>query len=466
LKCYRIDVETLVSGVIILNSEDVWQKFLSILQEKMNPISFNTWFKPLKLQELDLKNNKIIIQVPMGVHKTALESSWHQVIEDVLQELTGNTYEIVYTLDGGSTKESSTGCEKIFNKEDGFVTNLKKEFTFDNFVTGDTNKFAKTAAVAVAEAPGKIYNPLFMYGKSGVGKTHLMHAIGNYITEHTDLKVLYTTSDSFKDDYTNIASGLGNSSFERAEYFKNKYRDVDVLLIDDIQFLVGAEKTQQGFFHTFNELHDHNKQIIITSDRSPDDLKLLEERLRSRFTWGLPVDIYPPDYELRCRIIRDKIRYLNLASMISDDVVNYIANSCDTDVREIEGAINRLQAYTAVYAPPQITLDFAMEALGDYVNNNIYSTSNITVVQKAVADYYGITVETLKGKKKSKNVAYPRMLGMYLARNLTNESFPRIGLEFGGRDHSTVIHACDKIEEDLKDNKKLQEIINEIKAKI
>ena len=457
-----------MSGVIVLKSEELWDKFLSAMQEKMNPISFNPWFKPLKLQELNTKDNKIIIQVPMGVHKTTLETSWHQVIEETLQELTGNTFELAYVLeDLQATKEKTDDKTKSKKtNEEVFVTNLKKEFTFDNFVTGDTNKFAKTAAIAVAEAPGKIYNPLFMYGKSGVGKTHLMHAIGNYITEHSNLKVLYTTSDSFKDDYTNIAGGTNDNSFERAEYFKNKYRDVDVLLIDDIQFLVGAEKTQQGFFHTFNELHDKNKQIIITSDRSPEDLKLLEERLRSRFTWGLPVDIYPPDYELRCRIIRDKIRYLNLSTMMSDDVINYIANSCDTDVREIEGAINRLQAYTAVYAPPNITLEFAMEALGDYVNNNIYSISNITVVQKAVADYYGITVEALKGKKKSKNIAYPRMLGMYMARIMTNESFPRIGLEFGGRDHSTVIHACDKIEEDLKDNKQLQEIINEIKTKI
>ena len=456
-----------MSGVIILKSEELWDKFLVAMQEKMNPISFNTWFKPLKLQELNTKDNKIIIQVPMGVHKTTLETSWHQVIEETLQELTGNTFELVYVLEDLQTAKEKSD-DKVRSKkinEEVFVTNLKKEFTFDNFVTGDTNKFAKTAAIAVAEAPGKIYNPLFMYGKSGVGKTHLMHAIGNYITEHSNLKVLYTTSDSFKDDYTSIAGGTNDNSFERAEYFKNKYRDVD-LLIDDIQFLVGAEKTQQGFFHTFNELHDKNKQIIITSDRSPEDLKLLEERLRSRFTWGLPVDIYPPDYELRCRIIRDKIRYLNLSTMMNDDVINYIANSCDTDVREIEGAINRLQAYTAVYAPSNITLEFAMEALGDYVNNNIYSISNITVVQKAVADYYGITVEALKGKKKSKNIAYPRMLGMYMARIMTNESFPRIGLEFGGRDHSTVIHACDKIEEDLKDNKQLQEIINEIKTKI
>ena len=345
-----------MSGVIILKSEELWDKFLVAMQEKMNPISFNTWFKPLKLQELNTKDNKIIIQVPMGVHKTTLETSWHQVIEETLQELTGNTFELVYVLEDLQTAKEKSD-DKVRSKkinEEVFVTNLKKEFTFDNFVTGDTNKFAKTAAIAVAEAPGKIYNPLFMYGKSGVGKTHLMHAIGNYITEHSNLKVLYTTSDSFKDDYTSIAGGTNDNSFERAEYFKNKYRDVDVLLIDDIQFLVGAEKTQQGFFHTFNELHDKNKQIIITSDRSPEDLKLLEERLRSRFTWGLPVDIYPPDYELRCRIIRDKIRYLNLSTMMNDDVINYIANSCDTDVREIEGAINRLQAYTAVYAPSNI----------------------------------------------------------------------------------------------------------------
>ena len=260
-----------MSGVIILKSEELWDKFLVAMQEKMNPISFNTWFKPLKLQELNTKDNKIIIQVPMGVHKTTLETSWHQVIEETLQELTGNTFELVYVLEDLQTAKEKSD-DKVRSKkinEEVFVTNLKKEFTFDNFVTGDTNKFAKTAAIAVAEAPGKIYNPLFMYGKSGVGKTHLMHAIGNYITEHSNLKVLYTTSDSFKDDYTSIAGGTNDNSFERAEYFKNKYRDVDVLLIDDIQFLVGAEKTQQGFFHTFNELHDKNKQIIITLDRSP-----------------------------------------------------------------------------------------------------------------------------------------------------------------------------------------------------
>lgn len=455
---------------MILEKMDLWSNLLSLLQKKINPITFNTWFKPLKLYSIDNKNCKIVIQVPMSVHKKMLETTWYQIIEDTLLEISGSTYDISFILEEYSNNDKDSNGDIIDNKvsdDSGFVTNLKKEFTFENFVTGDTNKFAKTAAIAVAQAPGKIYNPLFIYGKSGLGKTHLMHAIGNYIVEHTDLKVLYTTSDSFKDDYTSIATTMKQDErSNRAEKFKNKYRDVDVLLIDDIQFLVGAEKTQQGFFHTFNELHSKNKQIIITSDRSPDDLKLLEERLRSRFAWGLPVDIYPPDYELRCRIVKDKIKYLNIANMLPEEVINYIANSCDTDVREIEGAINRLSAYIAVYAPTDITLDFAMEALGDYVNNNIYSMSDISVVQKAVADYYGISVDALKGKKKSKNIAYPRQLAMYLARLLTNESFPRIGLEFGGRDHSTVIHAVDKIESDLKDNKALNEIINEIKAKI
>ena len=457
-----------MSGVIILKSEELWDKFLVAMQEKMNPISFNTWFKPLKLQELNTKDNKIIIQVPMGVHKTTLETSWHQVIEETLQELTGNTFELVYVLEDLQTAKEKSD-DKVRSKkinEEVFVTNLKKEFTFDNFVTGDTNKFAKTAAIAVAEAPGKIYNPLFMYGKSGVGKTHLMHAIGNYITEHSNLKVLYTTSDSFKDDYTSIAGGTNDNSFERAEYFKNKYRDVDVLLIDDIQFLVGAEKTQQGFFHTFNELHDKNKQIIITSDRSPEDLKLLEERLRSRFTWGLPVDIFPPDFNLRCDIIRSKIKNTSIEDKLTNDVIEYIANSCVNDVRHIEGTINRLLAYTAMMVPDKITLDFANEALNDYVNTNIFINNSIGSIQNAVAEYFKISVDDLKSKRRTNTVVKPRHIAMYLCRVETDENLQKIGLEFGGRDHSTVSTACDKIKEELETNPNLNNVLKEIKMKL
>ena len=294
-----------------------------------------------------------------------------------------------------------------------------------------------------------------------------MHAIGNYIVEHNPkLRVLYTTSDDFRKDYIGIANSSYNS-LDYADDFKRKYRDIDVLIIDDIQYIVGAEKTQEEFFHTFNELHSKNKQIIISSDRSPDDLQRLEERLRSRFAWGLPVDIYPPDFELRCRIIKDKIsRLSNLSDKMTDEAVEFIANNFDNDVRHLESAINRIIAYTAMIVPQKIDLEFANEALKDYITKNPYNNNDIGSIQKAVADYYGITIEVLKGKRRSANIAYPRMVAMYLSRMLTDESFPRIGLEFGGRDHSTVIHAVDKIEADLKDNSQLKEIINEIKSKI
>lgn len=458
----------LVSGVMILKNEDLWSEFLSKLQQKINPITYNTWFKPLKLYELDSLKSKIVIQVPMLVHKKMLETTMYQLLDDTLQEITNTSFDISFILEEEVVNKGAV-IDNILDstEKNNFITNLKSEFTFDNYIVGDSNKFAKTAAIAVAQQPGKVYNPLFLYGKSGLGKTHLMHAIGNYIVENSNLKVLYTTCDAFKDDYTSIGNvNKGDSTYERATYFKNKYRDVDVLLIDDIQYLVGADKTQQEFFDTFNDLHGKNKQIIITSDRSPEDLKLLEERLRSRFAWGLPVDIWPPDLDLRVRIIKNKVKNLSIAKLITEDAIMYIANACDNDVRKIVGSITRLSAYVAVYTTEKIDLAFAMEALGDFINKNIYSNNDISMVQKAVADYYGITVEVLKGKKKSKNVAYPRMLAMYLARQLTDESFPRIGLEFGGRDHSTVIYAVDRIASDLKDNKKLQEIVNEIKSKI
>lgn len=456
---------------MILVDNELWNKFLEKLSLKFVDLTFNTWFKPLKLYKIDKDNNEIIIVVPMQVHKKMIEANWMDDMIDTMFLVSGINYDIKLVLESDYLEDNS---DKVINVNDNnvlddyvFESNLNKEYTFDNFVVGDNNKFAKTAAYAVAEAPGKIYNPLFIFGKSGIGKTHLMHAIGNHIREHTNLKVLYTTSDMFRDDYTNITSNNNKEdTFNKANYFKNKYRDVDVLIIDDIQFLVGAEMTQQEFFHTFEELHSHNKQIIISSDRSPDDLKLLEERLRSRFSWGLPVDIFPPDFDLRCRIIKFKIKHLSIADKIGEDVIEYIANIGDNNVRSLEGFINRLVAYTAIYVPPKIDLEFAKEALGDYQEKNPYAKSDISVIQREVANYYEITVEVLKGKKRSNNIAYPRMIAMYLSRMLTDESFPRIGLEFGGRDHSTVIHAVDKISKDLKDNKKLEEIINEIKSNL
>ena len=456
---------------MVLNSEEIWESVLNVIKKEFQPISFTTWFSDPKLYSIDDK--KAIIQVPMNVHKKMFLSNYYDILSNAFAEVTGRELEIECLLDDEIKNKVDETIEEVVNnnevinstKDFKHESNLNKNFTFENFVVGDTNKFAKTSAMAVAVAPGTGFNPLFIYGKSGLGKTHLMHAIGNYIEENSDLKVLYTPCDDFKKDYSAF-SNPNQNNFEYANEFKNKYRNIDVLIVDDIQYLVGAEKTQEEFFHTFNDLQSKNKQIIISSDRSPDDLKVLEDRLRSRFSMGLPVDIYPPDFELRCRIIKDKIKNLPFKDKMTDEAVEFIANNVETDVRSLEGAIHRLTVYTAMCVPDKIDLHFINEALKDYITKNPYVMNDIISIQKAVADYYDITVEVLKGKKRSANIAYPRMVAMYLCRILTDQSFPRIGLEFGGRDHSTVIHACDKIEGDLKVNAQLKEIINEIKSKL
>ncbi len=447
--------------------KDLWQSFLDTIQNEINPASFHAWFHDLKVVKID--NDSITIQVPMEIHKKILGDNYYSLIEENLFKITGINYDIKFVLENEvspTTEKRSINMETT-KTDEIWESNLNPSLNFDNFIVGDTNRLAKVAGMAVAEQPGKIHNPLFIYGKSGLGKTHLMHAIGNFISQHSNKKVLYTTSDMFMNDYTGIANlEKGQNSIDYANNFKNKYRNVDVLIIDDIQYLVGAEKTQQEFFHTFNALHQANKQIIISSDRSPDDLKILEERLRSRFMWGLPVDIYPPDFDLRCRIIKQKIKNTSIADKLDDTVIEFIANSCPNDVRFLEGALNRLMAYTAMIVPDKIDLEFTNEALKDFVNKNIYSENSIQNIQKVVSEFYNITIEDLKGKKRSNKIAYPRQIGMYLSRMLTDETFPRIGLEFGGRDHSTVIHACDKIESDLKVNKQLELEINEIKSRI
>ena len=443
---------------------EFWDSFMKKIAEKTHPVSFNTWFKNINL--IDMESTKIKIQVPMIMHKKILGDTYYTLIEDTVFSLTGINYDIEFILE--EEKEETLELIKDNKTDNFFETNLNPLYTFDNFIVGDTNRFAKTSALAVAQQPGKIYNPLFIYGKSGLGKTHLMHAIGNDIVANSNLKVLYTTSNQFMNEFVCIAgTKTGKNTVDYANYFKEKYRNVDVLIIDDIQYLVGAEKTQQEFHETFDILHRNNKQIIISSDKSPNDLKKLEERLRSRFTWGLSVDIFPPDYDLRCNILKNKINSTAIANRVDSDVIEYIANSCENDVRHLEGAINRLLSYAAMTVPKQIDLTFASEALKDYVENNTFNTNkSILDIQKAVAEFYEITVDNLKSKKRSKNINYPRQIGMYLSRMLTQESFPRIGLEFGGRSHSTVIHSCDIIAKDLKNNKQLKELLDNIKTKI
>ena len=306
----------------LMDEKDLWQSVLNEIYPEVNSASFHAWFNDLKL--IKIKDNKVYIQVPMEIHKRILTTNYYNLIDDAFYKVSNHNYEFEFLLkeeidddllevqknvdNVDNFSPIPTYVDNVETTYEEWETNLIPELNFNNYVVGDSNRLAKTAGMIVAEQPGKVHNPLFIYGKSGLGKTHLMHAIGNYIVEHSKKKVLYTTSEMFKDEYINIINSDNKNNIQSAANFKKKYREVDVLIIDDIQYLVGAEKTQQEFFHTFNALHQANKQIIISSDRSPDDLKLLEERLRSRFMWGLPVDIYPPDFDLRCKIIRAKLK--------------------------------------------------------------------------------------------------------------------------------------------------------------
>ena len=445
-----------------MDSNFSWQDFLNIIKSKLSSVSYDTWFKDTEL--LSISNDTVNIKVPMSFHKDFLNKNYYDLIDNIISSMTGKNYDINFVIEDDIVNDNIIQNTNI-KSNDNFQTNLNPQYTFDTFVIGDSNRFAQTAAVAVAEQPGKVYNPLFIHGKSGLGKTHLMHAIGNYIVETTDKKVLYVTSDKFISDFIGI-NRKDTDNYDFIEHFKEKYRNIDVLIIDDIQFLGGAEKTQQEFFHTFNTLYDSNKQIIISSDRSPDDLKLLEDRLRTRFRWGLTANIFPPDFDLRCKILKDKMSGLEGAKLIKDDVIEYIANNCESDVRYLEGSIRRLFAFAAMYSPKEINLDFAIEALKDYIGSTVYSNSNISKIQKAVAEYFNITVDNLKSKKRTANINNARQIAIYLCRMITEETTTRIGLEFGNRDHSTVLHAIEKISKDVKKSEELKNQISEIKNKI
>lgn len=451
--------------VIEVNEKVIWTNFLNIIQNEVTSLSYETWFKDTELYEL--KGGVASILVPMPIHKKHLTDKYLDLIKDTLNSVGGGNCEIEFLLKEEIRQKESSPQETVDKPIQIFTSNLKKNYNFETFIVGNSNRFAHAAALSVAENPGRMYNPLFIYGNSGLGKTHLMHAIGNYIVENSNKKVLYVTSEQFISDFLGInKKDEFGSNFNYIDYFKNKYRNVDVLLIDDIQFLGGATQTQQEFFHTFNTLYSDNKQIIISSDRSPDDLKLLEDRLRTRFCWGLTVDIYPPDFELRIAILKKKIVGGAIEKDIPEDVIEYIASNMGSDVRQLEGSITRLLAYSTIMGGTEITLDLAIEALKDYVNKGISEMNNIHKIQKVVAEFFQVTVEDLKSKKRSSNLTFPRQVAMYLCRQLTNESFPKIGTEFGGKDHSTVMHSCDKIEREIRSNQELANIVEKIKEEI
>ena len=458
--------------------ENLWNDFLSMIKENISSLSYETWFKDTKLVSLN-KDNLAIVVVPMPFHKKHLVENYLNIMEKTIYLITKKQYNFEFLLEEEWTERTENETfnnlsnNKILetperknaniihqNIEDA---NLNKEYVFDTFIVGNSNRFAYTASMAVAEKPGKAYNPLFLYGKSGLGKTHLMHSIGNYIIENSNLKVLYISSDKFVNDFINAVRYNEKDNFDKIDVFKNKYRNIDVLMIDDIQFLGNATKGQEEFFHTFNELYNENKQIVIASDRSVDDLKMLENRLLTRFNWGLTANITPPDFELRVNIIKKKISHQESAKDVPIEVIEYIANNFASDVRQLEGAITRVFAYALMMNKGKIDLDIAIDALKDQLTDKSVYKNYLHRIQTVVCDYFKITIEDIKGKKRSQNINYPRQVAIYLCRTLAHESFPKIGTYFGGRDHSTIMSSYRKIEKDLKENEQLKIVIKELK---
>ncbi len=460
-----------------MDVEELWKNFLEIIKSSISSLSYETWFRDTKL--VTLRNNIATIIVPMPVHKKHLVENYMDIIEEKFTQLTGSSFEFSFLLEDEwnlqkekmeelrkepvkqKTNKSSKVTPQSFEE-----ANLVPEYNFNNFIVGSSNRFAFTASMAVAEKPGKAYNPLFLYGKSGLGKTHLMHSIGNYILENTDLRVLYISSDKFVNDFINAVRNNDKENFDKIDQFKSKYRNIDVLMIDDIQFLGNATKGQEEFFHTFNELYNENKQIIIASDRSVDDLKMLENRLLTRFNWGLTANITPPDFDLRMNILERKIAHQESAKDVPKEVIEYIANNFASDVRQLEGAITRVFAYALMMNKGNVDLDIAVDALKDQLTDRSVYKNDVHRIQTVVCDYFKITMDDLKGKKRSQNINYPRQVAIYLCRTMANESFPKIGTYFGGRDHSTIMSSYRKIESDLQTSDQLKVVIKELKQQL
>jgi len=456
-----------------LNVDVLWNNILNDIKSELSSLSFQTWFSDTKLYSFD--NSKAYIIVPMPIHKKHLKDNYSELIINKLYKNTNNNYELVFLLSEEidekvpNNNKESENIELSTKNEDSefYESNLMEKYTFENFIVGNSNKFAQAAALSVAENPGKMYNPLFIYGESGLGKTHLMHAIGNYIMENSNKHVLYVTSDQFIQDFINInKKDESGNNLSYIDFFKNKYRNIDVLMIDDIQFLGGANQTQQEFFQTFNSLYNDSKQIIISSDRSPQDLKLLEMRLRTRFCWGLTVNIFPPDFALRKEILKKKIIGEDISNDIDDEVIEYIASNIGPDVRQLEGAVTRIIAYSAIMGGTKINVDFAIEALKDFINKGMGETRDSARVMKIVSEYFQISVEDIKSKKRNSNISFPRQIAMYLCRTELDESLTKIGTEFGGKDHTTVMHAVSKIEKEILNNQELKSTIDKLKKNI
>jgi chromosomal replication initiator protein len=434
------------------NLDQIWEDVLNLIKVELTEVSFNTWLK--SIEPISLTDDEIVLGAPNDFTKGILEGRYFNLIRNAINQITGSNYNIKFIIPGEEVQPLPPSPKEVENEDILNKSKLNPKYSFSTFVTGKSNEFAHAASVAVAEAPAQTYNPLFIYGGVGLGKTHLMHAIGHYIlSQNPNAKVVYVSSEKFTNELINSIREYRN------EEFRNKYRNVDVLLIDDIQFIAGKEGTQEEFFHTFNALHDANKQIIISSDRPPKEIPTLEDRLRSRFEWGLITDIQAPDLETRIAILRKKANLENME--IPDDVMLLIANKIQSNIRELEGALIRVVAYSSL-TNKAITEELAEEALKDIISNNKPVEITVDLIKDKVSKRFDIRMDDFNSKKRTRAIAYPRQIAMYLTRELTDLSLPKIGDEFGGRDHTTVIHACEKISTDLVSDHQLRNKIDNI----
>jgi len=435
---------------------EYWEKALSIMSKYLNEVAFETWIKTL--EPLYIENGCYLLKTKDEFHKDMISQRHISEIVSSLNAVSGNLYDVQLF----SPKELKNRAEQKTDKESSkpsFKSNINTKYTFENFVRGKSNELAYAASLALSEAPGlTTYNPLFLYGGPGLGKTHLMHSIGNHILKNDMVsKVLYTTSEMFTNEFVRSIRERTNQEF------RNKYREIDVLLIDDIQFLSDKEGTQEELFHTFNTLYDANKQIVISSDQPPKEIKTIEERLRSRFGCGLIINVTLPDFETRMAIIEKKADMHK--TVVPDDVVRFIAKNIYSNVRDLESAVNMVITYSKL-SNTKITLEFTQNAIKDLLNGEVKHEITIELIQDIVCRYYNITPSQLCGKRRTQNITYPRQIAMYLCRKLLNISLPKIGEFFGGRDHSTVIYGCDKITTEMESNQELQELLIYFERKI
>lgn len=436
---------------------DLWTDILSQIKKRVSFQNFDIWFKPTVLQRQDQGKKTLFVRVPNTHVKYWLAENYSEIIQASLSELKLNDFRVSFVSEDDSEEQAVNEQQWAASlKEpcpDAALCRLNGKYTFDRFVVGFCNQFAHAAGVAVAEQPAKAYNPFFIYGGVGLGKTHLMHAIGHFIkAKAPQTRLMYMSSEHFMNELINAIR------YDTTIQFRDKYRNIDVLLMDDVQFLAGKERTQEEFFHTFNALYDSQKQIVITSDCPPREIPTLEERLHSRFEWGLIADMQPPDVETKVAILREKAKFENVS--LPDDVTYFIAKNVKSNVRELEGSLIRLAAYSSLTGE-RITLALAQEVLKNLAENNTRVIS-IEGIQKVVADHYSLKVAELKAKNNSRRVAEPRQMAMFLCRKLTECSLPQIGREFGGKHHTTVLHSIRKVEGKRNKDPKIESTLSKL----